>query len=272
MIRYVAYSLYADLTRGVTLFWSLFFVMFWLAMGAYVFPGDRLVWAPHVVKLGYTASWMALASLISFSAAAISLAYKRLYASAAVPYVVRYTRLSEGKLVAGDVAVAAAFMAVLAVALTAFAYVAFSHSLRADLPPRAPAILVGVALWSGVFFYLFTAVLANLALTVRSSLTRSVTFISFAPLILAYAFGFGQTFADVGWAVAHLSPFNNIMNLMYHAYAGGPVPMTYVMPGRETVDLALSVASLAAWTLAMAAMAAYTSRKVRYVRIEELVR
>ncbi len=272
MIRYIAYRLYADLTRGVTLFWSLFFVMFWLAMGAYVFPGGRLALAPYVVKLGYTASWMALSSLISFSAAAISLTYRTLYASAAVPYVVRYTRLGEGRLIASDIAAASAFMAILAAVLMAFTYATFSHALKADLPPRAPAILVGVALWAGVFFYLFTAVLANLALTVRSSLTRSMTFISFAPLILAYAFGFGQTFADVGWAVVHLSPFNNIMNLMYHAYMGGPVPTTYAMPSRETVDLSLSAVSLAAWTLAMAVLAAYTSRKVRYVRIEELVR
>ena len=272
MIRYVAYRLYADLTRGVTLFWSLFFVMFWLAMGAYVFPGDQLVWAPYVVKLGYTASWMALSSLISFSAAAISLAYRKLYASAAVPYVVRYTRLSEGKLVVGDIVAASAFMAILAIVLAIFTYAAFSNSLREDLPPRSPVLVVGIALWAGVFFHLFTAFLANLALSARSSITRSVTFISFAPFILAYAFGFGQTFTDVGWAVVHLSPYNNLMNLVYHAYVGGAVPTTYAMPGRETVDLALSAVSLAAWTLAMAALTAYTSRKVRYVRIEELVR
>ena len=275
-VKYLYYFVYSHLTRGVTVFWSIFFVLFWLAMGAYVFgnqiPEEVKMLPLEVYKeavLGYTSGWYALSGLISFSAAAVSLVYSYLRSSASVAYVTRFTRLSSKKLTAYNILGSSVFMTILAVVLLLSTYAMFSHSFGSNLAPYSPALVILVGLASGVFFYALSLTLANIMLSTR--LIKGLNMISFLPLVLAFLLGYGQTFVNLGYWIVHLSPYNNIMNLLAYAYVGREIPIVYAAPPSETVNLTISTVSLIAWITLLSIIAQATSRWVKFRRIEELM-
>lgn len=266
MTKYFTMNLRSLITRPELIFWSIAFVEFWVLMWAYVF-GAHVPAKEEAVRCYASAAYGGL-MIISLSAAATSIAYVLIHSSKSIRFVTKYTRLSPSRLLVESAA--SSILALLMVAAVMFASMAavFSHKFEALVLPEKPLGLVAVTLLSAVFLYAFSAFLSFLIVVLRAP--RSASFVAFVPLMLGFL-AYASIWVDFK-AFAYVSPFNCISALAYYCYSGRrPVTGALFMPnGGGPMDVALTAASLTAWTIALLTLDAILLRKMRGVGIEEI--
>lgn len=272
-MRLLKYYLKAEFSNPHFLFWSIAFMVFWLIMGAYVMSKGIFEHAPaemlsDVIR-AYTSSWYSLTTLFSLSSMAVGLTFNAFYSTAALPYMLRFSNLSSRSYHIQVTLGSSALALIIALLMKALTYSIYSHRFQMNLQPARPEVAIGVSVLAGVFFYLFTTLIAYVIIILR--VVKSVSFISFAPLLLGFLFGFGHLHGALSVEILYISPYTAMSTLLTHSYSGKPVPNRLMGgPDVKELDLMLMPISLIAWIFALGILDIYLARKVKEVPIAEL--
>lgn len=253
------------------IFWSIFFVVFWLLMGAYAFtrPMPEEVLAIPEFKFGYTASWYGVAAIFSLAFLCVGLCYYFLHTTASLPYITRYGRVSTSSFFSQVILGTFLYASFLAAVLLLCAYGIYSHALTYNLPPAHPWLVLLVVGVGGLFYYLLATVIILVLIILRR--VKAVRLVSFVPMVLSYALVFLQVFGGASEALVYASPFNNIYSLATYAYRGGPIPLRWG-PVEEAVLInpACCALMLLVWMIALALASMYLMGRVKEIPTEEL--
>ena len=245
--------------------WGVLFMAFWFVLGAYVFsvglpPGPA-------AAVAYTSSWYAVIALFSLSTLSMGIANTISYGTSALAFGFRFTRLTPTAYVLSLLAAASAMGFVLSFLMAGVVSGLFSaHFGLARFPANLPAI-VGVSVLAGAFMMGLATVLVMVVVNYFD--LRSMSFVGFIPLVLAYIFGFAQLFVTLPPALLYVSPWNDIESLFFQAFSGSPATVTLATPSSATLAWFVSAAALVAWIVALVGIAGVLLRRIPSVSIEE---
>ena len=245
--------------------WGVFFMLFWLAMGAFVFSSN--IPDSRASALAYASSWFGWANIISFSSLAITISYTIYFGSSSLSYSFRYTKLRPSTYFLSLLAASSAMGVVMSSILLASTYALFSYRFRINLQPGQPLAAFALAALSGAFMTVLAVALVLAAVNYMG--VKNINFISYLPLLLAYAFGFGQLFIKIPAAVQYASPFNDIMSLLFASYSGQRIPVYFSNPAAGFLDWRLMAASLLLWILLLSAVDVRLLRGIKPRALEE---
>jgi multisubunit Na+/H+ antiporter MnhC subunit len=290
-------------------FWAVFFMLFWLVMGAFVFGSTmtkdslREELASHIpssmpgfesiledawskTTFYYTAGWYSGIALYSLASIAIGLVYYVYYSTIPIRYLTKYSRASPTRFYAGLTLAAVTVSLVAAGILIASTIVVYSYRFHELSKLILPKNLLGVFATTavgGVFTFFFSTTLALLVVVLRKP--KLLGMISFVPFLLSYALGMAGIY--VGSGLLHLSPFNLIMLLTYHYYSGTSIaldlPATMMWrtdpelsswlgtTTHQTVDPLTLWLILTAWILVFVGTALALLRVQKGVSVEEII-
>ncbi len=254
------------LTNPSLIFWAIIFIEYWVFMWAYIF-GAGLPPIEEAIR-DYTSLAYGSLIVISLSAAATSICYELIYSSKSIKFVTKYTKLSPLRFLAENFT--SCFIVLLIVSAIMFASVigVFCHKFGMFIFPENIAGLIAISLLSAIFLYALSAFLSLLLVVSRAP--KSMSFISFTPLILSFL-AYGSLWVDFK-IFAYISPFNCITALCYHFFSGKqPVTGAFFMSGEKNLmNVTLSAISLGAWTVILLFFAVVLLRKMKGVGIEEI--
>ncbi|EQD39127.1 ABC transporter, partial [mine drainage metagenome] len=137
----------AMLTNPSLWFWGVAFMAFWLVLGAFVFSSGL----PPTAIPGFTASWFAVISLFSLSTLAIGVSASIAYATAALAYAFRFTRLRPRDYLFSLLAGTGVLGLTLTVIMLGSTVGVFGARFHLTLLPADPVALVGAAVLAGAF-------------------------------------------------------------------------------------------------------------------------
>jgi len=291
-------------------FWAVFFMLFWLLMGAFIYgssmskdalreelsrsippttPGFEKIledaWSKEVVY--YTGGWYGGIALFSLTSVSIGLVYYVYYSTIPIRYLTKYSKATPLKFYVGLVLASMTVSLVAAIILIASTIALYSYRFYGLNKLVLPSNIIGVlavTATGGVFEFLLSTALALLVVAIRKP--KLLSMMSFAPLIISY--GFGMYGMVGGGGLAQYSPFNIIMLLAYHYYTGSPLALdlklidmwkadpeirNWMMPGSsiQTTDPLVLWLFLTAWILIFALIALAMLRIQRGVSVEEII-
>ncbi len=254
----------AMLTNSSLWFWSVAFMVFWLAIGAFLESGGVGPQRSEVVA--YATSWYAVIVLIGLSLLAAAIAGSFAYGSASLAYAFRYSRLTPsgylGSIVGGSAVLGLAISVVLLGATAGL----FGARFSTALPPVDPLGLLGVSLVGGVFFMALSATLALVAINYLG--LRSSNYVGYVPLLLSFVLGNAQVYVVLPRWFVYGSPFNDLTSLLYQGYAG--TPATVQLGGSSlSLDWIPLLAGLLVWSALLATCTLFLLRRIRVRQLEE---
>ncbi len=246
--------------------WGVLFMGFWLVLGAYIFVQSGEI-ATAQAALAYTADWYGIIALFSLSSLSTSIAYSIYYASPALAYCFRYTKLRPITYLLNLLGSSSFLGVFLSLIMLGGTYALYSTRFGFNLKPSdIPAAVIFSAL-SGAFML---ALSSFLVLVVNNYLgLRNVSFVSFVPLLLSYVFGFGQLFTSLPTVLLYSSPMTAMIDLLYHFYSGYAPTVVLTNPSSAALDWRLMAASLTAWTLVLLLTSGFLLGRIRPRSIEE---
>jgi len=253
------------LTRIELIFWSILFVEFWVAMWILVFAK----YTPPIKEAQVAQVSTAYGSLllISLSSVAVSIAYTTLYASKAVRYVTKFTRLSPLKYLLENTLSSLIVLLVVSAVILSSVVAAFSWRFNVTILPNSMPGIAASTLLGALLTYLL-GLLVGLALVVFRA-PRSASFAAYLPLMLGFI-SYSALWVDFGKAT-YLLPYNCLTALCYYFYSGfTPLTGAYVMSGGSLVSVRLAAASLIAYIALLAAVDVVLLRKIYGVGVEEI--
>lgn len=266
MTKYLWMNAKSLLLNPYLIFWSIFFIEFWVIMWTYVF-GGQIPRTESAIR-DYTALTFGNMLMLSLSGAAISIAASLLHSSRSVRFVTKFTKLSPSRFLAENLLSSLVVFLVVAVIMFVSVLLAFNAKFGMLLLPKQVFGLSYSIVISVLFMYVLSLFLNLFIVNLKAS--KSASFITFLPLMLAFI-SYSALWIDFGNAV-YVSPFNLITSLTYF-YFSGTVPPTgnFFMPGQKTfVDITLAAVSLIAWLVIFVALDLFLLRKMRGVGIEEI--
>jgi hypothetical protein len=98
---------------------------------------------------------------------------------------------------------------------------------------------------------------------------RSINFVTFIPLFLAFGLGFSQLLSSMPLGVIYASPYNAIQSLLDQAYSGTPAPAEFTNPTGTTLDWTYLVISLLVWIALLLSADSFLLRRLRPRQVEE---
>jgi hypothetical protein len=291
-------------------FWAVFFMLFWLFMGAFVYrssmtknalreelsrsippitPGfEKIledVWSKSVVY--YTGGWYGGVALYSLTAVSMGLVYYVYCSTIPIRYLTKYSKATPLKFYVGLVLASMTVSLIAAVILITSTIALYSYRFyglnKLVLPSNILGVLA-VTATGGVFKFLFSTALALLVVAMRKP--KLLSMMSFVPFIISY--GLGMYGIMSGGGLVQYSPFNIIMLLAYHYYTGSPLALdlraidmwkadpeirNWLTPGStiQTTDPLVLWLVLTAWILIFALIALTMLRIQRGVSVEEII-
>lgn len=272
-MRYIWYVTKSLVTNKYNIFWGLIFMIFWLAIGAFVF-GNGLGVIPSsqiaIIARSYTSGWFGTATLFSFSAIAVSSVIALYHHTGSLPYAFRYTRLTPSEYLLSFFSGTVATSVIYSIVMTVLTYTMYSAKFGFDIPPNNLGYIIIFSILSGMFMMSFAMLLE--ILMVRYIGVKNSNFVSFIPLILGFVFGYAYIFiSGIPSILLYLSPYNAIEGLLYFGYAGSPAPLslTLLSPNPVTLSPYYLAASLVMWTILLSGIDVLLFRKIQYVPLEE---
>lgn len=202
------------ITNKATWGWGIFFMIFWLFMGAYVFSTG----IPKKDASSVVSSYFGLFGLISFCSIATGFAFVIMYSSRSLPYAFRYSSLRPSVYIRdflGSFLVTAMMFSSILIAAT---FLIFSNRFGEGLAPYSVAASLAVSAFSGVFLASLDLVLV--AAIINYLGLKSMQFASLIPLIITYALVFPAIFLKVPALLYYISPFNAFYALLFSSYSG----------------------------------------------------
>ena len=220
-------------------FWAVFFILFWLYIGAFVWGANMSIERirsiiPHYIAdstihelwirmtIHYTGAWYATNVVFSLSAITIGLVYTVYYATIPIRYLTKYSKISSVKFYSSLVltALSSGILAtVILIVATVLIYSYRFHGLKTLILPHNSLAVFSVTLTAMLFNYFFAMTLSLLTIVIRKP--RFLSFIGFIPFIISYALGM-YTLQTSGGPV-NLSPYSAVLLLNYHYFTGGPI-------------------------------------------------
>jgi len=266
MSKYLWMNLKNMIKNPHLIFWSIFFIEFWVFMWAYVF-GSQLPPIAEVIQR-FTAAAYGNLLMISISSVAITLVQSILYASKSIRFVTKYTSLSSTRFFIENLASSA--LTLLIVSGIIFTSTLGIFSLRFGIPiiVENPLGLASITFLGMILIYSLSVMLGLLIIALR--IPRFANFLSSLPLIFAFI-TYANLWVDFKLAV-YISPFNSLVSLIYY-YFCGDIPPTgnYFMSGQKVlVDLNLALIVVIGYILAFSMLSVALLRRTRGVSIEEI--
>lgn len=266
MTKYLWMNAKSLLTNPYLIFWSIFFIEFWVILWAYVLVGS-IPRTEESVR-SYTALIFGNMVMLSFSGAAISIAESLLHSSRSVRFVTKFTKLSPTKFLSENLLSSIIVFLIIAFIMFISVVLAINARFGMFLLPKqifgfAFSIVLGV-----LFMYLLSLFLNLFIVSIRAP--KSAYFIAFLPLMLGFL-SYSAIWIDFGNAV-YASPFNIITSLTYY-YFSGIVPPTgnyFVAGGQMLVDVSFAIICMLIWIIVFVALDIFLLRKMRGVGIEEI--
>jgi len=266
MTRYLEMNAKSLLTNPYLIFWSIFFIEFWVFMWAYVF-GNGIPPIEEAVR-AYTAMGYGNLLMLSLSGACITIANSLLFSSRSVRFVTKYTKLSPSRFLLENIL--SSLIALLAVSGIMFISVFLVFSSKFGMFPL-PTNVGGLifSTFIGTFFIYAMSLFMNLVIVILRA-PKAASFISFLPLILGFT-AYMALWIDFGVA-SYILPFNCIVSVCYYFFAGqSPSTGNYFAPGEKTlVDINLALASLLAWAAMLIVLDIILLKKMRGIGVEEM--
>jgi hypothetical protein len=250
--------------RGLWL-WGIVFMLFWIVVGAFELSQN----IPNTLEAQTltTSSWFGLISMFSLSSIAISIAYTVFHASSSLAYSFKYTKLTPKQYIAtlvGSSSIVGLTLSALTLAVT---YALFSIHFNASIAPSNPLGAIAVAALAGVFVMAFAVMLVLIAVNYVG--LRSVTLLTFIPMMLAFALGDTQMYSTMPVEVIYASPYNSISSLLYAAYSGQNVYAQFYNAQTPMLQWPIMLASIVIWIVVLVAVDAYLLRKIKPKKAEE---
>ncbi len=265
MTRYLKTLAKSMLTSSEILFWSIFFVEFWVAMGVLVFAK----YTPPIreVQVSMASITYGTLNLLSLSSVAVGIVYSTLYASKSVRYVTKFTRLSPSRYLLENTIGSLVVLLVVSAVLLASSIAAFSWRFGFTLLPHSMLGVAASTLLGALLSYLL-GLLIGLALVVLRA-PKSASFTSYLPLILGFI-SYVVLWVDFGKAT-YLIPYNCLVAVCYYFYSGHkPLTGEYIWQGGAPVSVELAAASLIAYILLLAIVNTLLVRRMYGVGVEEI--
>lgn len=220
-------------------FWAVFFILFWLYVGAFAWGANMSIERirsviPHYIAdstihelwirmtIHYTGAWYAINVVFSLSAITVGLVYTVYYTTIPIRYLTKHSKISSVKFYTSLVltALSSGILAtVILIVATVLMYSYRFHGLKTLILPHNPLALFSVTLTAMLFNYFFAMTLALLTIVIRKP--RFLSFIGFIPLIISYALGI-HTFQTSGGSV-NLFPYSAILLLNHYYFTEGPI-------------------------------------------------
>ncbi len=233
----------AMLTNASLWFWAVGFMMFWLAIGAFLESSG--IGSARAAVVAYTSAWYAVIALIALSLLAAAIAGSFAYGSSSLAFAFRYTRLTPQGFLVSIVGGSAVLGLVLDVVLiTATAGMFGARFSTAILPADAPG-LVGMSVLGGVFFMALSATLALAAINYLG--LRSSNYVGYVPLLLSFVLGNAQVDVALPRGVIYASPFNDLTSLLFQGYSG-TTPTAELGTSSVPLDWPFLLVGLVVWT------------------------
>lgn len=244
--------------------WGVFFSVFWLFMGAFVF-GFEL--SSKSVSLYTAAIWYAIIALISTSTISTTVAFSVYYASSSLSYVFRFTELKPYKYVMNFIFAAIITGLIMGTFIMVFTSLFFGLKSGYRLIPVFPLEALSIYLLSSIFMFLLALILIIIINNYFS--LKNISFVSFIPMILTFIFAFTQLSISLPKYLIYLSPFTEISNLLFYLFYGHDSVMVFNNPFSGTINPHLLIIFLSAWIIVLLICGIILIRKIKPVNIEE---
>lgn len=251
--------------------WGILFILFWEAMGVYVFSkGIDKEYMLYVIG-SYYGQFLIL-GLGSVAGVLVRSIYS---ASFSVRYISKFSRLNPRRLFIENSTATIIFLMIYSTIvwglLVLLAFIRFNEWY---MPKNVPGI-IGVTIIVAIFMYIFGLFQAYVIIFLRRPQLSS--FISFVPLMLSFI-SHSAFWIDFKW-LAYVIPFNIISNITYYYYTDSePYTGAIVENVKEEAmggnpsyaDPIISLISLIAWTILLVLMNCVLIRESQGVSYEEL--
>jgi len=265
LTRYFALNLKSLITNPQILFWSVLFMEFWVFMWAFVF--GREVPAEGIREYVSTAYGSLL--VLSLAATGVGIAFNNLYASKAIRFVTKFTRLSPSRFFIENLLSSLAVLLIIAGVLFGSILGVFAWKKGVWILPENVPGFVLFSVLGAVLVYLIAVFFVYLVVVLR--MPRAAFFISFLPLILGFV-AYGSLWIDYG-ALNYFLPFNSISFLFFSSISGRR-PYAPMIPGFAAApayfDTNSLLLSLSIYIAALSLLDIYLFRKARGVAVEEI--
>lgn len=247
------------------LFWSVLFVEFWVFMWAFVFA--RKVPAEGLRE--YVATAYGSLLVLSLASAGVGIANNNLYASKAIRFVTKFTRLSPWRfLIENFLSSLTVFLIIVAILFSSI-LVAFAWKGGVWVLPENASGFTLLSVLGAAQVYLIAVFFVYLAVAFR--MPRAIFFVNFLPLILGFV-AYGSLWIDYG-TLNYFLPFNPI-SFLFFSTISGKQPSAPMIPGFAEVpsqlDVNLLLLSLLMYIAVLSLLDLYLFRRVRGVIAEEL--
>ena len=247
--------------------WGLFFMLFWIFMGAFVFGTN---FPDQKIYFQYDASiWFGLLGLISTSTMATSVAYSIYYGNSSLAYGFRFTTLKPSRYISSFAISTSIIGGMLSGFMLLFTFLLFSYRSGFLLTPTFPYMSIIIGFASGAFMFL----LASIIIVIVNNYLglRNVSFASFIPMILTYLFGFTQINTSLPPFIVYGSPFTDISDLLIWSYYGREIPVNLSgsLQNGGQINLVVQVIMLVLWIIILSILSFMLIRKIKPKSIEE---
>ncbi len=254
----------AMLTNASLWFWAVAFMMFWLAIGAFLESSG--VGPARSAIVAYTSAWYAVIVLIALSLLAAAIAGSFAYGSASLAFAFRYTRLTPKGYLVSIIGGSAILGLVLNLVLLAATAGLFGAKFSTAVLPADGLGLVLTSILGGVFFLGLSATLALVAINYLG--LRSSNFVGYVPLLLSFVLGNAQVDVALPRWLVYASPFNDLTSLLFQGYSG-TTPTVELGTSSVGLDWPILLAGLSVWTLVLLATSHVLLRRIRARHLEE---
>ncbi|WP_337860682.1 hypothetical protein [Ferroplasma sp.] len=194
---------------------GVFFMIFWLFMGAYVFG---FVSYNQSTVLYSSSVWFGIISVVAVSTLAITVALSIYYASFSLSYAFKFSKLKPYQYTINFMLASAIMGTIMGIVMMVFTSLFFGNKSGYKIIPKFPLEILGISALGSIFMFLL-AMLLIIAVNNYLGL-KNVSFVSFIPLLLTYIFGFTQLSIKLPEYLIYLSPFTEISDLLFYLFDG----------------------------------------------------
>ncbi|HDM22667.1 MAG TPA: hypothetical protein ENG20_02650 [Methanomicrobia archaeon] len=277
-MKFLRYFIKSLIRNWMILFWGIFFVGFWLFLGAFVWSGsfiDSVKNLEEIYKqkafLSYTASWYSMCVLMGFSAISTTLAGIIYNSTSALPYLKRFSRLSPEKYYTHSLIGVSLMTLISSFSLLIITVILYGYRLKSPVYPQNILLLSIVSLFGGLFYYSLAFVISIVSIVLKSPRIRE--FLGFLPLILTYGVGLAQVNMSLNKNLIYASPINCVLSLLSSAYYGSSVSneitkTSITDPSIHLSNLYLFI-SLFLWICILSMINIIMLRRVEEMKLEE---
>lgn len=261
----LAYNYFRSLiSESKLLGWSFFMFGFWLFAGAYLFGFSP---SSDNYNLKYAATWFSVVALISGSLIGVSVANSVYHGSSALVYAFRFTRLKPVPYVSNMLAGSTATSVFVGIAGAVVAVLVFWARTGSEiLPADIPLLILSYAMLT-MFMFLLSVLLV---LMVNNYLgIKNIAIATSIPQVLAYVFGLMQFSVSLPALMLYLSPFNEMLRLVYQGYSGQVSHVSIVTDSGVLLNPVILISALSLWIVVLFFITVYLIRRIRPTKPEE---